>query len=138
MLANKLSHQLPYPQSDSTSSSPLELIFSDVWGPAPKSVGHYQYYVSFIDDFIKFTWIYLLKNRSEVFQVFHNFQQYVERLFDKKIRAVQSYWGGKYQKLNSLFNEIGIIHHVSCPHAHQQNSRLNANIGILLKLGFPC
>lgn len=30
-------------------------------------------------------------------------------------------WGGEYQKLNSFFQEIGIVHHVSCPHAHQQN-----------------
>ena len=49
------SHQLPYTRSDSKSSSPLELIFSDVWGPAIESVGRYRYYVSFIDDFSKFT-----------------------------------------------------------------------------------
>jgi hypothetical protein len=47
-------------------------------GPAPKSVGHYQYYVSFIDDFSKFTWIFLLKNRFDVFDVFIQFQQLVE------------------------------------------------------------
>jgi hypothetical protein len=29
--------------------------------------------------------------------------------------------GGEYQKLNSFFKEIGISHHVSCPHTHQQN-----------------
>jgi hypothetical protein len=61
------SHQLPYPKSTSISSHPLELVFSDVWGPAPDSVGRYKYYVSFIDDFSKFTWIYLLKFESEVF-----------------------------------------------------------------------
>jgi len=33
------SHQLPYPKSTSISSAPLQLIFSDVWGPAPDSVG---------------------------------------------------------------------------------------------------
>jgi hypothetical protein len=58
---------------------------SDVWGPAPLSVGKHAYYVSFIDDFSKFTWIYLLKKRSEVFQVFLDFQQYVERQFGRKI-----------------------------------------------------
>ena len=72
------SHQLPYPRSTSVSSFSLQLIFSDVWGPAPQSVGHYQYYVSFIDDFSKFTWIFLLKNRSGVFDVFIQFQQLVE------------------------------------------------------------
>jgi histone deacetylase 1/2 len=29
--------------------------------------------------------------------------------------------GGEYEKLNSFFQKAGIIHHVSCPHAHQQN-----------------
>ena len=33
------SHQLPYPKSSSVSSGPLDLVFSDVWGPAPTSVG---------------------------------------------------------------------------------------------------
>jgi hypothetical protein len=56
-------HQLPYPKSSSVSSVPLELVCSDVWGPAPESVGRKKYYVSFIDDFNKFVWIYTLKNR---------------------------------------------------------------------------
>jgi hypothetical protein len=57
------SHQLPYPISTSVSTFPLQLIFSDVWGPAPTSVGRHDYYVSFIDDYSKFTWIYLLKKK---------------------------------------------------------------------------
>jgi hypothetical protein len=34
---------------------------------------------------------------------------------------MQTYWGGEYEKLNSFFQKIAIVHHVSCPHAHQQN-----------------
>jgi hypothetical protein len=115
------SHQLPYPKSFSVSTVPLQIVFSDVWGPALASVGRYKYYVSFIDDYSKFTWIYLLKNKSDVFQKFHDFQHHVERLFDKKILALQTDWGGEYHKLNSFFQKVGISHHVSCPHAHQQN-----------------
>ena len=77
--------------------------------------------MSFIDDFSKYTRIYLLKKRSDVFQVFLNFQALVERQFDSKILALQSDWGGEYEKLNSFFQKLGISHHVSCPHAHQQN-----------------
>jgi hypothetical protein len=40
--------------------------------------------------------------------------------FNKKILSVQIDWGGD-QKLNTLFQQIGISHHVSCPDAHQQN-----------------
>jgi hypothetical protein len=57
------SHQLLYPKCTSVSTSPLELVFSDVWGPASESFGRYKYYVSFIDDYSKFTWIYLLKKK---------------------------------------------------------------------------
>ena len=115
------SHQLPYPKSNSVSHAPLELIFSDVWGHARDSFGRKKYYVSFIDDYSKFTWIYLLKFKSKVFSVFQEFQKLVERQFNKKIITVQSDWGGEYEKLNSFFRSIGIEHHVSCPHAHQQN-----------------
>jgi hypothetical protein len=88
----------------SVSSRPLELILSDVWGLAPTSVGRNNFYVSFINDFSKFTWIYLLRHKSEVFQRFHDFQNMVERMFDHKILAIQTDWGGEYQKLNSFFS----------------------------------
>jgi hypothetical protein len=60
-------HQLPYSKSKSQSTTPLQLVFSDVWGPATDSFGNKKYYVSFIDDYSKFTWIYLLRYKSEVF-----------------------------------------------------------------------
>jgi hypothetical protein len=91
------SHQLPYPISTSASTAPLQLIFSDVWGPAPTSVGRHDYYVSFIDDYSKFTWIYLLKRKSDAYSAFVNFQKLVERKLNTKILTVQSDWGGEYE-----------------------------------------
>jgi histone deacetylase 1/2 len=82
-------------------------------------VGKYSYYVSFIDDFSKFTWIYLLKKPSKVYQVFLNFQALAKQKFGTKIITMQTDWGGEYEKLHGFFNKIGITHHVSCPHAHQ-------------------
>jgi len=90
-------------------------------GSYPSSVGRKTYYVSFIDDYSKFTWVYLLRHKSEVFQIFKEFQQLVERQFNCKILTMQTDWGGEYQSLNSFFKRIGVAHHVSCPHAHQQN-----------------
>ena len=115
------SNQLPYPKSNSVSSKPFELVFSDVWGAAPNSVGRHSYYVSFIDDFSKYTWIYLLRFKYEVFQCLRDFQNMVERQFNHKILAVQPDWGGEYLPLNTFSTRLGIAHHVSCPHAHQQN-----------------
>jgi hypothetical protein len=95
--------------------------FLDVWGPAIDSFSNKKYYVSFIDDFSKFAWIYLLRHRSEVFHSFKEFQCLVERMFNHKIISMQIDWGGDFERLNSFFYTIGISHHVSCPHAHQQN-----------------
>jgi histone deacetylase 1/2 len=55
------------------------------------------------------------------FRKFCEFQLLVERLFDRKIISIQSDWVGEYEKLNSFFTKIGVMHMVSCPHAHQQN-----------------
>jgi hypothetical protein len=63
----------------------------------------------------------MLKHKSEVFKCFHDFQSMVERLFNKKIIAVQTDWGREYQKLNTFFQHVGIVHQVSCPYAHRQN-----------------
>jgi histone deacetylase 1/2 len=100
------SHQLPYGRSNNISSFPLELIFSSVWGPAPVSVGRHTYYVSFIDEFSKYTWVYLIKQKYDVFQVFKNFENLVEQKFDKKTISMQTDWVGKYEKLK-FFSRLG-------------------------------
>jgi histone deacetylase 1/2 len=115
------SHQLPYNHSTRVSTAPLELVHTDVWGPALSSSGGYKYYVSFVDDYSRHCWIYLLKHKSDVEDIFYIFQAHVERFLNTKIRAVQSDWGGEYHRLNAYFRRIGIQHRVSCPHTSQQN-----------------
>jgi hypothetical protein len=66
------SHQLLYASSVHHSSSPLELIFFDVWGSVPCSIGGYKYYISFLDNFSKFFWIYLMHERTEAPRIFCN------------------------------------------------------------------
>jgi hypothetical protein len=81
-------HQLPYPLSSSCSSAPLELVFSDIWSPGIDSFGRKKYYVSFIDDYSKLTWIYLLHHKSEVSKYFLEFQKLVEHMLDHNIIVV--------------------------------------------------
>jgi hypothetical protein len=57
----------------------LELIQSDVFGTVPiPSLDKYVYYVSFIDDFSRNTWIYFLRKKSKVFDTFKEFKALVE------------------------------------------------------------
>lgn len=62
-----------------------------------------------------------MKNKSDVFQIFLQYQKHVKRLLNKNIVSIQTDWGGEYQKLNIFFNQTGITHRLSCPHTHQQN-----------------
>lgn len=114
-------HQLPSSLSSCQSNAPLELIHSDVWGPTITSVGGSKYYVSFLDDYSRFTWFYLLKHKFEVERVFIQFKRHVECLLGTKIKQVQSDWGGEYQRLHRHLTSLGISHRVSCPHTYQQN-----------------
>ena len=62
---------LPFLHHASRASQCFELIHNDVWGIAPVvSHAHYKYFVTFIDDFSRFTWVYFLRAKGEVFSVF--------------------------------------------------------------------
>jgi IS30 family transposase len=65
-----------------------------------------KYSVSFIDDYSRFTWIYLLHHKSKVFHYFLQFQSLIEPMFNHKIITVQSDWGGEYERLNSFFMKL--------------------------------
>ncbi len=73
----------------SKSNEVLELIHFDVWDPVPvPSYNDYKYFVTFIDDFSKNTWLYLMKNKSEVFSIFQSFTKFVENKFNKKLKVL--------------------------------------------------
>jgi hypothetical protein len=60
----------------------LELIHSDLCGLMPSSsISGYVYYVSFIDDYSRKTWIYFLKSKDEVVNKFKEFKALIENLF---------------------------------------------------------
>ena len=69
----------PFPKIKKKTKGMLELIHFDVCGPTPSiSLSGYEYYVTFIDDYSIKTWIYFLKNKSEVFGKFKEFKSLIE------------------------------------------------------------
>ncbi|XP_040961888.1 uncharacterized protein [Gossypium hirsutum] len=71
-------HKLPFGSSHTIYFSPFELVVTDVWGLAHVTSNGFTYYVSFVDMFSRYTWIYFLKSKSDVLQCFLDFHQMVK------------------------------------------------------------
>jgi hypothetical protein len=116
--------QLPYFTSNSHYAEPFDLIHSDVWVPAPfVSKDGYKYYVIFIDDHSRYTWIYFMKRRSELTSIYKSFARMVHTQFSATIKFFRSDSGGEF--LSNNFRQIltleGTLAKLSCPGAHAQN-----------------
>jgi hypothetical protein len=76
-----------------------------------------------------------MSNKSDVCDIFLQFQRNVERLFSSKIKIIQSDWGGEYRSLSKLLQNIGISHRLSCPHTHQQNGAVKCKHSHIVETG---
>ncbi|KAL3846245.1 hypothetical protein ACJIZ3_003648 [Penstemon smallii] len=130
------SHQLPHVSSLHRAEGPLHLIFADVWGPSPTlSRDGSRYYLSFVDDFSKYSWIFPLKRKSDVVDVFRLFKNKVECLFNSKIRMIQSDWGGEFRSLRKLLDSFGITHRIYYPYSHPQNGTVERKHRHIVEVG---
>ena len=75
----KMQHS-PLPKASTRKSEILELVHSDLWGPAPvMSLGGKFYFISFTDDSARYSWIGYLRKKSEAFETFKCWHKEVER-----------------------------------------------------------
>jgi Reverse transcriptase (RNA-dependent DNA polymerase)/Integrase core domain/gag-polypeptide of LTR copia-type/GAG-pre-integrase domain len=117
-------HRLPFPEHSNKSNKLFELIHSDVWGNSPiDSKEGFKYFVTFIDDKSRATWLYLLKSKKEVSSVFQKFYNMVENQFNTTVKFLRTDNGTEY--LNHDFQNFlcskGIMHQTSCVGTPQQN-----------------
>lgn len=79
------------------ASKILELVHFDVCGPfRTNSLGGSRYFVTFIDDFSRKTWIYFITNKSQVLEKFQHFVHLVETSTGQAVKALQTDNGGEY------------------------------------------
>ena len=78
-------------------SNVLELIHTDICGPFPTASwnGH-TYFITFIDDYSRYGYLYLIHEKAQALEVFKIFKAEVENQLGKKIKAVKSDRGGEY------------------------------------------
>jgi transposase InsO family protein len=87
------------------------------------SLGKYVYYVSFIDDFSRNTWIYFLRKKSEVFDRFKEFKALVENQIEKIIKVLRTDNGGEFcgNEFEEFCKKCGIERKKTTPYTPQQN-----------------
>lgn len=127
-------HRLPFDKSKSESSGILDIIHTDLCGPMENlSIGKAKYFLTFIDDHSRKTFVYFLKSKSEVFKIFKLFKTWAEKQTERFIKVVRSDGGGEYtsNEFQQFFKENGIQHQKTNPYTPQQNGiaeRMNRTI----------
>jgi hypothetical protein len=104
--------------SDNRSKGILNIIHSDVCGQMTvPSLGNFVYYVLFIDDYSRKTWIYFLKAKDEVFKKFQDFKALVENLSKRKIKFLRFDNGGEYtsRSLKTFLEKQGLRESLQLP-----------------------
>ena len=120
-------HRTSFPsKSYSKTSQPLELIHSDVCGKvSTASFSGCYYFLTFIDDFTNFVWIYVLKTKNQVFDKFKEFKGIAEKQTGYDIKCLRSDNGGEYisNEFESFLRENGIKHQKTVPKSPEQNGK---------------
>jgi len=104
--------------------SPFTLVHSDIWGPSRvKSNLGFQYFVTFIDDFSRCTWLFLMKNCFELFCIFQSFFNEIKNQFGVSIQILRNDNAREYlsHSSNIFMKSHGILHQTSCAYTPQQN-----------------
>ena len=115
------SHKLPFAQSSITSSSPLNVIFSDVWTSPVSSTNGFHYYVIFVNHYTKYIWVYPLRRKSDVHSTFIAFKQLVENYFTTTIKTLYTDNGGEFFALWFFLTTHGRTHLTTPPHTPEHN-----------------
>ena len=83
-------HRFPFPHPASWSpKEKLELVHTHVCGPMQtESLKKNKYFVLFIDDFTRMTWIYFIRYKSQVLDLFKIFKKMAEVKSGCKLKAI--------------------------------------------------
>ena len=87
------------------ATQPLELVHSDVCGPINVKACHgASYFLTLIDDYTRYGYVYLLSHRYEVLDCFKCFLAEVENQTEKTLKSFRTDRGSEY--LSDQFREL--------------------------------
>lgn len=120
------SKRLSFHVDEKRSARILDLVYCDLWGPAPiQSNSGFRFYVIFVDDHSRFTWLYPLHYKFDFFDIYVQFKSFVENQFGTTLKVFHSDGGTEFTKkrVQDHLKLHGIRHIMSCPYTPAQNGR---------------
>lgn len=114
--------RLPFVSNNNMSSSPFDLIHIDTWGPfSIESVAGFRYFLTIVDDCTRVTWVYMMRNKSDVSEIMPSFLKLVQTQYQTNVKSMRSDNAPELH-FGHLIREFGITHQYSCAYTPQQNS----------------
>ena len=126
-------HRSPFDTSKSQTKEP-QLVHSDVCGKmSEKSLGGAEYFLTFTDDKSRYSWVYTLKTKDQVFDRFLEWKALVKKASGKKLKTLRTDNGGEYTstQFENYLKTEGIRHERTVPKTPEQNGvaeRLNRTL----------
>ena len=118
-------HRTKHPKGKAQrATEPFELINSDVCGPmSVNSIGGSPYFVTFTDDYTRYTYIYFVEQKDEVLAKFQEFVNMVNNRTGKNVETFRTDDGGEYcsKEFESFLKDEGIVHQLTVPYNPVQN-----------------
>ncbi|KAG5874041.1 hypothetical protein JTB14_021769 [Gonioctena quinquepunctata] len=119
-----MTRQIFLKKSFTKTTNVLDIIHTDLCGPMRTiTPGGKKYILTFIDDFSRYSTIYLLSRRSEVFDKLREYVRLVQNKFNKKPKLSRSDRGGEYinSEVTNFLESEGIELQLTAPYSSQQN-----------------
>ncbi|KAK1616378.1 hypothetical protein QYE76_021895 [Lolium multiflorum] len=107
-----------------TTSRPLELLHLDLFGPSHyDTLGGSKYGLVIVDDFSRYSWVFLLKSKDETHREFITFAKKAQRTYESEIKAIRTDNGTEFKNytMQEFVDDEGIKHEFSAPYTPQQN-----------------
>ena len=85
--------------------------------------GGFIYFITFIDDYSRYGYLYLMRYKYEAFEKFKEFRNEVEKHLGRSIQSLISYRGGEYlnQEFLDYLKDNGILSQWTPPYPPQHN-----------------
>jgi len=123
-----------FKKSENKTKSTFDLVHMDLVGPINESLFSNKYFLTILDDFSRFGWVFFLESKNDAFDIFLVWAKIITNMFNKTIIFLRSDNGTEFK--NNKFKSFCINHRITqqftVPHNPQQNGRAERFNGTLI------